>query len=93
MLSLQIVSQVTSKPSIESHSQNKWDHFKGIAFPIGLRPINDILLSTDYAYLHCAIQKIKEEAGELITRLIPLGWTCIEHINGLLQRVHRLQIS
>ena len=38
----------------------KWNHLKGIAFPItGLIPILDILIGSDYADLHCSIQETK----------------------------------
>ena len=66
---------------------NKWNHWKVIAFPIvGARPIIDILIGTGYADLHCSIQERKGKPGEPIARLTPLGWTCIGHINGLLQK-------
>ena len=66
---------------------NKWNHLKGIAFPIiGARPIIDILIGIDYADLHCSIQERKGKSGEPIARLTPLGWTCVGHINGLMQR-------
>ena len=67
--------------------ENKWNHLKGIAFPIiGARPIIDILIGIDYADLHCSIQERKGKPGKPMSRLTPLGWTCIGHINGLLQR-------
>ena len=66
---------------------NKWDHLKVVAFPIiGARPIIDILIGIDYADLHCSIQERKGKSGEPIARLTPLGWTCVGHINGLMQR-------
>ena len=66
---------------------NKWNHLKGITFPItGARPIIDILIGTDYADLHCSIQERKGKQGEPIAILTPMGWTCTGHINGLLQR-------
>ena len=66
---------------------NKWNHLKGIAFPIiGARPIIDILIGIDYADLHCSIQERKGKPRKPMARLTPLGWTCIGHINGLLQR-------
>ena len=66
---------------------NKWNRLKGIAFSInGARPIIDILIGIDYADLHCSIQERKGKSGEPIARLTPLGWTCVGHINGLMQR-------
>ena len=66
---------------------NKWNHLKGIAFPIiGARPIIDILIGIDYANLHCSIQERKGKPGKPIARLTLLGWTCTGKINGLLQR-------
>ena len=66
---------------------NKWNHLKGIAFLIaGARPIIDILIGIDYADLHCSIQERNGKPGEPIARLTLLGWTCIGHIHGLLQR-------
>ena len=68
-------------------SANKWNHLKGITFPIiGARPIIGILIGIDYVDLHCSIQERKGKPGEPIARLTPLEWTCIGHINGLLQR-------
>ena len=82
MLSQQIVSHVTWKPSIGGHSQ-----VNGISFPIvGAKTIIDILIGIDYADLHCSIQERKGKPGEPIAKLTPLGWTCIGHINGLLER-------
>ena len=66
---------------------NKWNHVKGIAFPvIGARPIIDIIIGIDYTDLHCSSQERKGKPGEPIARLTPLEWTCFGHINGLLQR-------
>ena len=66
---------------------NKWNHLKGIAFPIiEARPIIDILIGIDYADLHCSIQERKGKPEEPIAKPKPLEWTCIGHINGLLQR-------
>ena len=62
---------------------NKWN---GIVFPIiEARPIIDILIGTDYADFHCSIQERKGKPEEPIARLTPMGWTCVGHINGLLQ--------
>lgn len=79
------VDRVTS--NIEAISckllANKWNNLKDIAFPIiGPRPIINLLISIDYADLHCFIKKIKRRPGELTARLTPLGLECIEHINN-----------
>ena len=68
-------------------SANKWNHLKGVAFPIiGAPPIIDIPICIDYADLHCSVQGRNRKPVEPIARLTPLGWSCIGFINGLLQR-------
>ena len=68
-------------------SANKWNHLKGVAFPIiGAPPIIDIPIGIDYADLHYSVQGRNRKPVEPIARLTPLGWSCIGFINGLLQR-------
>ena len=51
----------------------KWDHLKDIQFPvIALKPLVDILIGLDYAYLHYSVQDIRGETNEPIARLTPL---------------------
>ena len=57
---------------------SKWKHLANIAFPnIGPRPIVDILIGIDYAYVHQSIEEISGLPGEPIARRTPLGWTSI----------------
>lgn len=45
---------------------------------LGPRPAVDMLIGIDYAELHYSIKKICGQPGELVVRLTPLGWACIE---------------
>ena len=54
---------------------DRWPHLKGIAFQqLGCRPIVDLLIGLDSAYLHYSFKDIKGEPGQPIARLTPLGW-------------------
>ena len=63
--------------------KNKCNHWKCIAFHIiGPWPIINILIGIGISLNY----RKKRKPGEPITRLTPLGWTWIGHINGLLER-------
>ena len=61
-----------------SRCAEQWPHLQGIAFhQLGSRPIVDLLIGLDCADLHYSFKDIRGEPGEPITRLTPLGWTCV----------------
>ena len=49
--------------------------------PIG-RPIVDVLIGVNHAYLHAALEEVHGHDGEPISRCIPLRWTCIGSVNN-----------
>ena len=64
----------------------KWSHLKGLPFPkMGSRPIVDILIGLDCADLHYSYRDIRGKPGQPITRLTPLGWTCVGALYNLPQ--------
>ena len=80
MVSPCMVDRVTGNmPVVEWNKfKQQWSHLRNIDFPTSvMRPIVDMLLVLDCAYLLYAIQEIRGKPGEFIARLTPLGWTCI----------------
>ncbi|KAK6196324.1 hypothetical protein SNE40_001570 [Patella caerulea] len=53
-----------------------WPHLDGIKFPeVGSRPVVDLLIGIDYAYLHHSLKDVYGCLGEPFAT--PLGWTYI----------------
>ena len=72
------VTRVTGNMKSVNWVKNKqgWEHLKGIKFAVpSKRVIADMLIGIEYPDLHYSIKD--GEPGEPITRLTPLGWTCI----------------
>ena len=54
---------------------------QGIKFPsAGPRPIVDLLIGVDQADLLNSVEDVREQPGDPIARLTPLGWTCIGNL-------------
>jgi len=49
---------------------------------LGPRPIVDMLIGLDCADLHFSLQDVRGEPGQPISRLTPLGWTCVGPVEG-----------
>ena len=49
---------------------------------LGPRPIVDMLIGLDCADLHFSLQDVQGEPGQPISRLTPLGWTCVGPVEG-----------
>ena len=57
---------------------NKWPHLRGIQFPKpGPHPLVDVLTGVDHADLHYSLKDVKGRPCEPVSRLPPLGWTCV----------------
>ena len=58
--------------------KKQWPHLKSVDFQhCASKPIVDILNGQDCASLHYALEEVRGKSGEPVTRLTPLGWTCI----------------
>ena len=58
------------------------EHLRGIEFGrVGPHP-TDILIGLNHVNLHYSYRDIHGNPGESISRLTPLGWTCISGSNG-----------
>ena len=56
----------------------QWPHLRGMAFPkLEYRPIVDLLIGLDSSDLHYSFNDIKGKPDQLIARLPPLHWNCI----------------
>ena len=56
----------------------QWPYLRRVDFPVPAeKPIVDILIGLDCLDLHCAIAEVNGRPGEPVSRLTPLGWTCI----------------
>ena len=65
----------------DKHS-SKYEHLKALDFSDpGPRPIVDLLIGIDYPDLHYSYHDIKGKPGEQISRITPLGWTCVGNPN------------
>ena len=69
--------------------QSKWKHLQGIEFPqVGPRTTVDLFIRVDQPDLLYSLKDVKGRPGEPITRLTPLGWTCIGNPDGKAERIH-----
>jgi len=56
----------------------EWPHLKGLQFPkMDPRPIVDVLIGLNCADLQYSYRDTRGTLGQPITRLTPLGWTCV----------------
>ena len=64
-----------SMPVVDWNSyKRKWPHLRNIDFPRSFsRPIADVLIGLDCAYLHYALEEIRGRPGEPVARLTSLG--------------------
>ena len=57
---------------------SKWPNLRKIDFPVPAKKlIVGVLIGLDSLDLHCATEEVRGQPGESVTRLTPLGWTCI----------------
>ena len=62
--------------------KQRWPYLRHIEFPCSSRrPIVDMLIELDCAELHFALQEVRGRPGQPITRLKPLGWTCVGNLD------------
>ena len=60
-----------------------------IEFPqVGPRTTVDLFIRVDQPDLLYSLKDVKGRPGEPITRLTPLGWTCIGNPDGKAERIH-----
>ena len=74
------VDRVTGNMHVVDWNKYKkqWPHLRNIDFPSSTRrPIVDMLIGLDCADLLYAIEEVRGRPGEPISRLTPLGWSCI----------------
>ena len=71
------------RPFDWSRKSGMWPHLQRVKFlnPIG-RPIVDVLIGVNHAYLHTALEEVHGNDGEPIARRTPLEWTCIGCVNN-----------
>ena len=96
MVSACTVERVTGNMPVVEWKQFKqqWSHLGNIDFPTSaMRPIVDMLLGLDCADLLYAIQEVRGKPGEPITRLTPLGWTCIGNTGPTSQEVYHTNFA
>ena len=73
-----------------------WKHLRKIKFPVANRRLHiDVLISADYIGLHKSIREVAELKREPISRLTPMGWTCVGKVGengGIKVQTHFFRI-
>ena len=60
------------------NERQDWEHLKDIPFPRLQKGREvDLLIGSDHADLHCALEEVSGAPGEPVARQTALGWTCI----------------
>ena len=65
-----------------------WPHLKGLPFyKLGFKSTVDVLIGLDCSDLHFSVKDIWGNPGEPVTKLTPLGWTCVGAMEGQSQDI------